>query len=462
MLIDRNWLIEQFTDRLESDKAAVFVGAGLSVGSGLKAWKNLLSSPAKAIGLDVERESHDLPQLAQYLINEAMGNESLLRDHIIKEFTSNIHPNQSHKILARLPFTSIWTTNYDCLIESALKAEGKKIDAVVGNKGWTKPTEADVTVYKMHGSIGEEGPQDLVVTRRHYEEYASKYPRMWEEFRRQLVSRSFLFIGFSFTDPNVNFAFALARAQLDGGTSPHFLITRRSKELKYDEYLSRKFDLWVKDLGERNIYTLIVEDYAEVPELLRAIEFKIRCKRVFVSGSQADDSLHDFCVTLGAELANRAYILISAYGKNVGEYVAAGAIGVLLRRGKPYEDYIELYPWAKVEAKFPDELVGGQRTIIRNKMIKSCGTCIFISGAKGTYEEFEIAKKWGKLLIPVGFTGGAATRICKELLENPAEKGSIMPDVRFLENLMDLQGRHPKDIARELVDIIKRSFPKPI
>ncbi|HEX6106800.1 MAG TPA: hypothetical protein VFZ26_14525, partial [Gemmatimonadales bacterium] len=54
----------------------------------------------------------------------------------------------------------------------------------------------------------------------------------------------------------------------------------------------------------------------------------------------------------------------------------------------------------------------------RSDMIRRCGVAIFIAGtsrtspvSKGVMEEFELARKLGKIIIPLGLTGHAAREI---------------------------------------------------
>jgi len=57
--------IREFTRELHNKNAAVFVGAGLSVGSGYVDWSTLLHEIIQDLGLDPKNE-HDFVTLAQY------------------------------------------------------------------------------------------------------------------------------------------------------------------------------------------------------------------------------------------------------------------------------------------------------------------------------------------------------------------------------------------------------------
>jgi hypothetical protein len=76
------FLIDQYATRLRARSAAIFVGAGLSVPSGLLAWTDLLREPARSLGLNIDTETHDLPLIAQYFVNRHNGNQNRLIEYI--------------------------------------------------------------------------------------------------------------------------------------------------------------------------------------------------------------------------------------------------------------------------------------------------------------------------------------------------------------------------------------------
>ena len=118
--------IRTYAQAISDNNAAVLVGAGLSIPAGLVNWKDLMRSIASEIGLDVEKE-HDLVALAQYHLNERRGRQRI-NQTLVNEFSERAKLTENHRILARLPIATYWTTNYDHLLETALKEEGKRVD----------------------------------------------------------------------------------------------------------------------------------------------------------------------------------------------------------------------------------------------------------------------------------------------------------------------------------------------
>lgn len=121
----------------------------------------------------------------------------------IAAFPSLASPSENHAILARLPIRTCWTTNYDKLIETALTDARKTPDVkhVDSQLPVTKP-KRDAVLYKMHGDVDH--PQDAVLTRDDYEAYGGKHLGFVNALVGDLTGKTFLFIGFSFLDPNLD------------------------------------------------------------------------------------------------------------------------------------------------------------------------------------------------------------------------------------------------------------------
>ena len=120
--------IKDFVQELHNDSAAIFAGAGLSKGCGYVDWPELLRDIANELGLNVDKE-HDLISLAQFHVNTRRTSDGLAKK-ILQEFSEQAEPSEVHDILARLPIHSFWTTNYDSLIEDALRNSFRVPDVI--------------------------------------------------------------------------------------------------------------------------------------------------------------------------------------------------------------------------------------------------------------------------------------------------------------------------------------------
>jgi hypothetical protein len=227
------------------------------------------------------------------------------------------------------------------------------------------------------------------------------------------------------------------------------------------DYSRRRFDLWVDDLKRRNIYPLALDSYGEMTGFLTALELQANRGRIFISGSHPDSSLHDLCRFLGAELAFEGLAVISACGENIGEYVLAGALGEFARSGVNYQRLIEATPWMRLERGLPPELVQERREIIRRRLIGSCSICIFLSGSEGTLAEFKLALALKRFILPVGFSGGSAEVIAKDLLNTERAASSPATNkphtvIEVVEDLLTGARNPPQANAKRIMASVRK------
>ena len=181
--------VTKYVKSLKEGNAAIFAGAGLSVGAGYVNWKNLLKDLAEEIELDIDKEEHDLVGVAQYYCNEKKGRGEI-NQIIIEEFKNKAKITENHRILSRLPIQTFWTTNYDTLIENSLEEANKIADIKISeaNLAITLPNR-DAIVYKMHGDVSQ--VQHAVITRDDYERYSESHSLFTTALKGDLVSKHF-------------------------------------------------------------------------------------------------------------------------------------------------------------------------------------------------------------------------------------------------------------------------------
>jgi hypothetical protein len=470
--------LDLYTRALEQGDAAVFVGAGLSRPSGYVDWRGLLREIARDLGLDVDRET-DLIAVAQYHVNTE-GGRARLDQLIMEEFTKDTKPSGVHNLLARLPVKTVWTTNYDKLIEEAYRSLGKRVDVktVSGKIAVTLPRR-DVVLYKMHGDV--EDPGNAVLTKEDYETYQHGRQAFSTTLEADLLTKTFLFLGFSFTDPNLDYVLARIRGLLGAHQREHFCILRppraddasKGAARAEKEYERRKFELRVADLLRYSIKTVLVDEYADVPDLLAELDRRVRIRSIFVSGSAAEygafgkTRLEEFLRQLGFAIVTNRFRLISGLGLGVGNPVLLGAMEALyqpreLELGET-EDRLAVRPFP-IGIQDPER----RRSIWsqhRRLMIQEAGVAIFVSGnrlenneiieAPGVHEEFEIASEFDIVPIPVGATGYAARTLWEKIVSDPEPHFGELNVIKELTILGNPQESNEK-LVRAVIDIIRK------
>lgn len=470
----RQRFVNELLKDLAEDNLAIFAGAGLSAPAGFVSWSELLRPIAEELELEIEKET-DLVALAQYHCNSNLANRGKLNQLLINELSDNASITENHQILARLPISTYWTTNYDKLIENSLKETGKVPDTKYRIKqlSFTKRGR-DAVVYKMHGDI--EHPDEAVITKDDYESYHVTMQPFINALSGDLVSKTFLFLGFSFTDPNLDYILSRVRVAYSTDQRQHYciqkLIEAKAGESEADtEYRQRKQELFTQDLLRFGIKTILVSSYAEITEILRQLEWAYRRKTIFISGSAHEygkwepSAAENFIYSLAKEIANLGFRIVSGFGLGVGSSVITGVLEHVYMNGRRLDsEQLILRP-------FPQSEVGSRPIAqvwhdYRADMISYSGIAIFLFGNKfkngevivadGLIKEFEIAKSNGLLLIPVGATEYASRQIYSQLLKEGYFDSDAFPESarKYIDQICDEKSELTK-IQSGLIDLLK-------
>ena len=426
--------IKNFSKAMHEGNAAVFAGAGTSVDAGFVNWKELVRSFSEEIELDVDKET-DLIGLTQYYINSKSGNRGSVNQQIVNQFSSQEAETKVMNLLTRLPISTYWTTNYDKVIENGLNKNNRRGDIKKKIQDLSVSiSDSDAIVYKMHGDV--ESPNDAVISKDDYERYSDKNSLFVTALRGDLVSKTFLFVGFSFEDPNLESILGKVNILLGDNKREHYCIQKQVLEDDYEkkeeyDYAKIKQDLKIKDLQRYGIETVLVNAYSEISELISKIEEEYLKKIIFISGSisnyndnWSEEKVNKFCYKLSRFLVSKNYKILSGFGLGIGSSIINGALDEIYKtKYRHVSEYLVLFPFPQHdngEKSLPERW-----TENRNQMISEAGICIFIFGnkivngevvsASGMMEEFRIAKERGKIIIPIGSTGFVAKEIFDEM-----------------------------------------------
>lgn len=449
--------LKDYPEALIGGGGAVFVGAGVSMGAGYPSWASLLTEVGEELGVK-SGELHDLAALAQWSIQEN-GSATRVRNVIKEQIGAEHSVPLTLEIIARLPIKFIWTTNYDRLVERAFGSINRPIDTVSGAADLAlRATPGATRLFKMHGSV--ERLDDVVISTDDYELYRSKRGAFLPLLQAHLSSMSMLFLGISFTDPNIRHVLSLIRESFTSAPPEHFAIVRPPQREDYTtdtefEARSTQHKLWSRDLKRYGLIVVEIDDYSEVPDLLRQVEQRVAARRVWISGSwppEAGDEIarvYSVSQALGELVGDRGRDLVSGAGLVVGSASIAGFLDALRSNGGwDLERRLIARP-------FPQPILGAapdqaQWASLRAELARIAGVVIFVGGMKidpasgaqvvagGVFEEFEAAKAADCFVLPIGSTGGAAAEIAEKLIGSEidaSEHGAMRPTDDELKEL---------------------------
>ena len=453
-----NAFINDYVDKLRQGNATILIGAGLSKAAGFVDWKGLLRDLAKEIGLRIEDEN-DLISVAQFHKNSKQ-NRNKIDEKIVNEFTDKDIETENHHIIARLPFKTIWTTNYDDLIEDTHAKYNKKVDVKSEvDSLFINRDNRSCILYKMHGD--KDHPNKAVLLKEDYEKYYYTHEPFIALLNSELITKSFLFVGFSFTDPNINYVFGRLTHRYSDQSKDHYCIMKKCSLNDYDndngkfEYETIKQQLFIEELKRYRVQTILIENYPDLTLILKEIEKRYNSHSVFISGSAIEygqfTSLEaqQFIHTLSKKLIEKNLNVVNGFGLGVGSAVINGALDAIYSNPKKYsEEQLILKPFPQF--KTGEKELGELWEEYRHKMISRAGIIIFVFGNKdegngtinagGVKREFSIALEKGLVPIPIHYTGFMSEEIFNEL-EKHGLPEALIKDVSELnlnkENLND-------------------------
>lgn len=190
-----------------NEECVVFLGAGASTEA-----KEATGRPSYSRKLLIDELIEEcnypsglpklLPEVAQYYCESLdAGNKGrlvrLIRERIDR-ITSNREVMHCHSIIASIPhFKVVVTTNWDPLMERAINAI-----PVVRDTDMAYWNDKSRQVIKMHGCITD--PQSMIITMRDYQDYMNRRfdSPISNKIRDLMSTKTFLFLGYSLTDPN--------------------------------------------------------------------------------------------------------------------------------------------------------------------------------------------------------------------------------------------------------------------
>lgn len=415
-------LVREFSRALLSKEGAIFAGAGLSVPSGLPGWMSLLGNEGRRLGISLSRR-HDLTAVAQYVVNSHGGN----RAPLIRDLKTQLHgpftPNAYHEAIANTNVPTIWTTNYDTLIEDALRAKGLRVQTKANDDDMSRDVPAlDVEVIKMHGCVTSSPHDELVITRGDYEDYTVRRPATVARLQVDLLRKHFLFVGYSYNDPNVQNVVVQARRLARNAPREHFMI------LKDDPH--RAFvRLWADDLRRLGINCVFIDDWPALTEALQTIARASRGPSVYVTGGHAHSPpAAALARDVGTELAtrsNRAPIrILDGQSDGTARALISAYTETCITLRLDIENRLSIFPnpYAANPSFSNNVALLPMLREWRAKPLRAANVVVAFDGSIGTKTEVDLARSLGCRVIPVPVTpGGSATA----LLNDPTIRSTL-------------------------------------
>lgn len=201
-------------EKVKSNQVVLFLGAGASIDAEDRNGKNPPTGAglAKLISdkfLGGQFEGYNLSTVAEHAITES----SLLElQEFIKGVFDPFQPSETHRLMTRIGWKAIATTNYDLVIERAYEAEKER--AIQSPKPFIENGDQiaeklrdpkSIPYLKLHGCItrvsNEKCP--LILSLDQYIRYKEGRSRLFSQFRDLAYEHTIVFVGHRGEDSNI-------------------------------------------------------------------------------------------------------------------------------------------------------------------------------------------------------------------------------------------------------------------
>ena len=246
-------LPQSLIDAIKNNTLIPFVGAGVSMGIRdnqdnriFKSWTNSLLDAVEILNNEQKTKEAtaikallDLPDV-DYLeiaskIHKYLNSHwnTYLKQTFNKSFeTINQDSLQILKEILKINNLVI-TTNYDNVLNWAYNNENKDLiewdkKALYGQVESLKQNPSKQTIWYLHGKISN--PDDIVFTKESYEETYKENSGAIEVLKSHLLTKSFIFCGFSLDDPYIKMQMEKLKSIFGTNLSKHYMIIQKGQK----------------------------------------------------------------------------------------------------------------------------------------------------------------------------------------------------------------------------------------
>ena len=453
--------LKRFSDAIINGEASIFLGTGISMNSNLPSWITLLEPCFTELNIP-KSANISLYKIAQYYAN-LDNSDSRLRKLVNDQINQYYKSNDVLKNLLSINFKSIWTTNYDRLIENELSSNNIAFNSIINESNLTQISTHDkINVYKINGDFSE--PNTMVLTQSDYENYELTHSLFLTFLKKELVSNSFLFLGYSFEDQVVLNCLSSTKRLLEGAGNLHYAL------LFIDDNVTAETEYKVQDLRLRYNIECIYVDANSILNTIKDLNYAVKKKKVFISGAynnvpqEIDKFADDLSKSLTIKLLKSGNRISTGIGRKLGTYITGYANQFLAENhiGNP-QNFLSMRPFP-----FHETLTEEQKETYRIYMQHDCSWAIFLFGqsnqtieninksgvthyCQGVYQEYLIAKKLGLKIIPVGSTGYESKLICDEVKQEINRYPYLSKKIDILMN-----EKNPNKLSELITSIINQ------
>ncbi len=240
--------MKSLAKHLNEPETIIFVGSGVSRWSGLPSWSGMISELADFMDesgknselVRKEQSDGELLQAASYAFDQLTQPQigEFIR-HSCRYGTAK--PHEIHKKIVELGPTSFVTTNYDNLIEEALRTfrpdtffAPPVTNCHLSEMASVAHAKKSGFIFKPHGDASD--AKSIILTREQYRKLLpqGEWNRALETLKTLMISRPVLYVGFGLRDPDFLYLRDLLTNTYEGAVRDHYAILPDMSEPEID------------------------------------------------------------------------------------------------------------------------------------------------------------------------------------------------------------------------------------
>ncbi len=257
--------IDEIINSLVQEHASVLVGAGFSknadpanesVHSVMPNWTELIDTFCDKLGIPNDNDSRKyLSTLSIAQEIEDTYGRPFLDQMIANAMNDDAYiPSDIHISLMSLPWTDVFTTNYDTLLERAASQVAVRKYYPIYDQRDLLYSSGKHRIIKLHGSIPSHKP--YIITEEDFRRYPYDNAPFVNTVQQSLLENTFCLVGFSGDDPNFLKWIGWIHDNLGLKNSPKiFLITKQAPSAAK-----------IKNLNGKNIELVVLDDLVDDEE----------------------------------------------------------------------------------------------------------------------------------------------------------------------------------------------------
>lgn len=199
-------------------KLVVFVGAGVSIESGMPSWRDSIQSIVEKLG--VSNNEVDYLKVPQFYYKSRGKKEYVELMREIFKYDENLEISDTHRNIIKLNAHTVITTNYDNLIEKAAAENSEFIQVISQDKDLPYRT-VEKELIKMHGDFQH---NNFVLKENDYLHYSKNFKLIEAYIKSLIATNVVLFLGYSFNDPDVKQIFVWIKDILEDDFQKAYML----------------------------------------------------------------------------------------------------------------------------------------------------------------------------------------------------------------------------------------------